>query len=99
MSWRTSPATRKCTISLGVYTGRPWCGFSFIAFIASIFWSICEFSTGRSIEFQYEFCELFSFCMEYPDNSYRVLNLNTDSIHCQIIYWYTDPTVHSQINP
>ena len=68
-----------------MYTGRPSCGFSFIAFIASIFWSICGFSTGRSIEFQYEFSELFSFFMEYPDNSCRVLNLNTDSIHCQII--------------
>eukprot|EP01043_Picozoa_sp_COSAG02_P024352 COSAG02_NODE_1328_length_13219_cov_45.612652_11_plen_89_part_00 len=64
-----------------------------------IFWSICEFSTGRSIEFQYEFSELFSFCMEYPDNSYRVLKLSTDSIHSQIFYWYTDPTVHVRINP
>eukprot|EP01043_Picozoa_sp_COSAG02_P031961 COSAG02_NODE_2113_length_9800_cov_53.566643_3_plen_51_part_00 len=26
MSWKTSPASRKCTVSLGVYTGRLCCG-------------------------------------------------------------------------
>ena len=68
--------------------------FHFTVFLSKNSSILAELSLNK-----YEFCELFSFCMEYPDNSYRVLNLNTDSIHCQIIYWYTDPTVHSQINP
>ena len=44
----TSPATRRCELSMGGCAGHPWCAFFSMASMSNTLLLICEFVTGRS---------------------------------------------------